>query len=135
MQPEAITRKERNQFYKNRHESEKEMLLRFPNREPLSMNEIKKAYPIPEYKPFFSHLFTDDDGNVFILKMLPMHPNERLPEFDLFNSNGYYLHTVKMPLLPVVIKEGHVYGVRWEQEKEFCRIKRYKIKNWGQIRK
>jgi hypothetical protein len=26
-----------------------------------------------------------------------MHPKERLPEFDLFNSNGYYLHIVKMP--------------------------------------
>jgi hypothetical protein len=131
---EVITRNERNEFYKNRFEAEKEMSLRSPNREPLSMNEIKKAYPIPEYKPFFSRLFTDNDGNVFILKMIPMHPKERLPEFDLFDSNGYYVHRVKMPYLPVVIKGGNVFRVRWDQEKELFRIKRYKIKNWDQIR-
>jgi hypothetical protein len=133
---EAITQKERNEFYRNMHESEKKMNPRFPDKKPLSMNEIKQAFPLPKNKPFFLKLFADEEGNVyvFVFRMPDSRTKERSLEFDFFNNQGYYLYKVRMALLPRVIKAGYVYRDVWNEEREFFRVKRYKIKNWDQIK-
>jgi hypothetical protein len=132
--PEVITKKERNEFYKNEYESEKIMNPRFPDRKALSMNEIKQAYPLPKNKPFFMKFFTDEAGNVYVFVMPDLYTKEKYVEFDLFNRQGYYFYRIRMALLPRVIKGGYVYRDRWDEERGFCKIKRYKIKNWDQIK-
>ena len=134
--PEVIAQKEKNEFYKNRYESFKDAKSRFPNMEALSMDEIKQAYPLPKNKPFFLKLFADEEANVyvFVFKMPDLRTKERALEFDFFNSQGYYFYKVRMALLPRVIKAGYVYSDSWNEEREFFRVNRYKIKNWDQIK-
>ena len=98
------------------------------------MNEIKKAYSLPENKPFFLKLFSDDEGNVYVFDIPDLYAQEKRIEFDLFNSQGYYLYRVKMALLPRVIKRGYIFREVWDKEGEFFRVKRYKIKNWDRIK-
>lgn len=131
--PDAITKKEKNEFYNNRLKSLKNIQSRLPDSEPLSMNEIKKAYPLPENKPFFLKLFSDDEGNIYVFDIPDLYAKEKRIEFDFLNSQGYYLYRVKMALLPRAIKAGHIYRDIWDKEGEFFRVKRYKIKNWDQI--
>ena len=132
--PEVITKKERNEFYKNMYESEKIMNPRFPDRKALSMNEIKQAYPLPKNKPFFLNLFADEKGNTYVFVMPDLYSKEKRVEFDLFNSQGYYLYRIRMALLPRIIKGSHVYRDRWDEERGFWEIKRYKIKNWDKTK-
>lgn len=132
--PSAITRKERNEFYRNMHESGKKRNPRFPNIEPLSLNEIKQAYPLPKYKPFFLMLFADEKGNTYVFLMFDLFAKEKRVEFDFLNSQGYYLYRVRMALLPSLIKAGYVYRDSWDEERAFFRVKRYKIKNWDRIK-
>jgi len=132
--PEPITKKDRNEFYENVFESQNKMSSRFPNRESLSMNEIKKAYPLPKNKPFFLKLLSDDEGNVYVFDIPDLYAKEKRIEFDLFNSQGYYLYRVKMALLPRVIKTGYIFRDVWDKEGEFFRVIRYKIKNWDRIK-
>ena len=132
--PEAITNKERNEFYEDMYESIKEMKSRYPDRESLSMREIKQAYPLPKNKPFFLNLFADEKSNTYVFVMPDLYTKEKYVEFDFFNRQGYYFYRIRMALLPRVIKGGYVYRDRWDEERGFCKIKRYKIKNWDQIK-
>jgi len=132
--PRAITQKERNEFYEKMHNSEKRRQSRFPSREPLSMSEIKKAYPLPENMPFFVHFLSDEKGNVYVYRMAGPGAKESMIACDFFNSEGYFLHELKLTFLPRVIKDGYVYAEKWEQAREFFLIKRFKIKNRGQIK-
>lgn len=132
--PEAITKKEKNEFYENMYESERRMRSRFPNRKSLSKSDIKKAYPLPKNKPFYIHLFSDEEGNVYVLRMFPLYIKKRVAEFDFFNNKGCYVHKVKVTMFPRIIRQGYFYREHWDQDKGFFRIKRYKIKNWEKIK-
>ena len=113
---------------------EREMQRRFPNNTLLSMDEIKKAYAFPPNKSFYAYLLSDEDSNVFVLRMPPINRKIVSAEFDYFNNEGYYLYRIKMPTLPRVIRNGYAYREKWDSDSEFFRIKRYKIKNWNQIK-
>ncbi len=133
--PKAIPQKEKNEYYKDIYEAGKKMASRFPTREALSMSELKKAYPLPKYMPFFMRFFTDEEGNVYVFRIFNIVKIEKMASFDFFSNEGYFLHRLKMPFLPRVIKDGDVYREKWDQERGFFRIKRYRIKNWEQIKK
>ncbi len=132
--PIAITQKERNEFYEKRYDSEKRMESRFPGREPLSMSEIKKAYPMPQNRPFFSRFLSDENGNIYIFRTPGPGAKESMAACDFFNCEGYFLHKMKFTFPPRVIRYGYVYTEKWEQERGFFRIKRFKIKNREQIK-
>ena len=98
------------------------------------MNEIKQAYPLPKYKPFFLMLFAEEKGNAYVFLLYDLFGKEKRIEFDFFNNQGYYLYRVKMPLLPRLIKAGYVYRDVWDEERAFFRVKRFRIKNWDRIK-
>jgi len=132
---EAITSKEKKEYFQDIYESEKKSKLRFPNRKTLSVSEIEKAYALPKYKPFFMLLLSDDEGNVYVVRMPPVNIKEkRSVEFGFFNAEGFYLYKIKMPFLPRLIKNGLIYRQQWDAKKGLFFIRRYKIKNWEQIK-
>ena len=134
--PEAITSKEKKEYFRQIYESFKFSKSPFPNQKSLSLSEIEKAFALPKYKPFFLHLFTDDEGNVYAWRIPSVtSKQQRIAEFDFFSKEGYYLYKITMPLLPRLIKAGYVYQVRWDKEKGIDIIKRYRIKNWDQIKR
>lgn len=132
--PEVITKKGKNEFFGKMMKSQQERQRRFPNSTLLSMDEIKKVYAFPQHKSFYAHLLSDEDGNVFVLRIPPLNRMPTEEEFDFFNSEGYYLYRIKMATLPRVIRNGYAYREKWDSDNEFFRIKRYKIKNWDQLK-
>jgi hypothetical protein len=132
---EAITSKEKKEYFQDVYESEKKSKSRSPNQKPLSMSEIEKAYAFPKYKPFFMLLLADDEGNIYVVRTPPFNMKERRSvEFDFFNAEGYYLYKIKMPVLPRIIKSGLIYRQEWDAKKGIFFVKRYIIKNWDQIK-
>jgi hypothetical protein len=128
--PIPFTQKEKNQQID-------EMLERLnKGGQQFSRREIEKAFNFPKMKPIFSSLQNDDEQNIYvwILRSYAVDQDDKFPYFDFFNKDGYYLYRVKTRPLPKIIKNGHLYCD--ERDKEgYVYIKRYKIKNWDQMKK
>lgn len=127
-EPEAITSEEKDKVIENEI-----ALIKRRRKIKLSRKEVKKKYKFPKHKPFFLDLKTDDRGNTYVLKF-PKKGEEF--NYDLFDIKGYYLYKIKIkPLLLEVIRKGYIYTYEISKETGYIKVKRYKIKNWEQIRK
>jgi hypothetical protein len=97
-------------------------------------NKYKRAI-VPEYKPFFYSLFTDSEDRIY-----SQRNNARLIEtvektFDVFSKSGYYLYKTVCLLTPYVIKDGFFYTRIVNEDTGEVFVKRFRIKNWKQIKK
>jgi hypothetical protein len=101
----------------------------------ITKDEIKKAYPFPPHKSFFLGGFmTDDLGDIYVPKFSTI---KKELYYDLFNPKGYYLYKVIMKgaELPTIIRSGCIYAISMDKETGYFKVKRYRIKNWEQIKK
>ena len=90
----------------------------------------------PSHKPYFINILSDEDGNIYVIKLKDPSGVKHGVDIDYFNSKGEYLYrfTIKNKM-PAVIRREYFYTVETDSETDYFRIKRYKIKNWEQIKK
>ena len=133
--PEKMSQEERNKPFDDLIVAYKKRGLK------IDKGELEKISNLTEYKPFFMGIMRDDVGNIYVMKTESITTKVRETLCDLFNKEGHYLYKVKMPLireLPgprVVIKNGFFYQGDHDRESGMDFLKRYKIKNWDQIKK
>ena len=96
--------------------------------------DTKFTTDFPKYKPFFHSIQNDDKGRMYIHKYQIIPNEERIVNYDLFSKQGFYLYEVKMSKSPMIIKNGYLYSVERAKDTELLTIKRFKIKNWEQIK-
>lgn len=94
---------------------------------------LEEACRFPPHRPFFRWIGVDDRQRLYVWRLKSVFERSRELEFDLFNREGYYLYRVKIPFLPYVIKKGFLYDIRTDEETGEVRIRRFRIKNWGEI--
>lgn len=128
--PDPITNKDKNRQIDKYLESQE----RFPRGEKLSRSEVKRAYIFPKFKPFFSGIISDNEGHIYVRRFKLYNPDDSSLYYDLFNGEGYYIYKIKIPLYPNIIKKGYVYSVKDDPDTGYVKVKRYKIKNWEQIK-
>jgi hypothetical protein len=100
----------------------------------LSRGEVKKTMNFPKYKPFFNDIITDKNGRIYVKRFKSRFDEDEIDNYDLFNKDGYYLFNVKISVRNPLIRNGYIYSSEICQETGYTKIKRYKIKNWKQIR-
>jgi len=90
-------------------------------------NEIKsmdKSVPIPKYKPFFTDIILDNEGNIYIEKW---ENESRI--YDFFNKEGYYLYRIKAPRIPIFkIFDQQIYCGEFIKNSSFIKVIAYKFK-------
>jgi len=95
----------------------------------------KKSYkriPIPEFKPYFYAIYTDDLGRIYVQKNITWGEDESVQkEIDVFSRDGYFLYRTKLPKDTYVIRNGYIYAL---EAKEDEIVKRFRIKNWGSLK-
>lgn len=100
---------------------------------PEEMRKYKR-FKLPEYKPFFFHLFSDSEERIYV-QCNQARVNESVGmEFDIFSKDGFYLYKLVCPLTPFVIKKGYFYTQTQNDETGEVQVKRFKINNWNDIR-
>jgi hypothetical protein len=99
-----------------------------------SKSELKKASKFPKHMAFFLGFNTDDKSRIYVMKFKSRLDDYKGGYYDIFSKDGYYLYRAKISPLPHVIKNGCVYITERDEESGYLKIKRYKIKNWEQIR-
>jgi hypothetical protein len=97
--------------------------------------EEKAGYrkrPLPEFKPYFYAIFTDDLGRIYVQRNKTWAEEENVQkEIDVFSKNGYFLYKTKLPKNTYIIRNGYIYALEANDEEL---IKRYKIKNWSTLK-
>lgn len=102
---------------------------------------LEEACNFPPFRPYFNNLYVDDKGRLYVMKINSILEGSDSVEFDLFNSQGFYLYRVIIrdyritkPHSPRIIRGGFYYDVKEEEETGDVFIRRFKIKNWDQIK-
>ncbi len=129
--PEPITRKDMSELIDSYLENQDKS----NRKDKLNRNEVKKAYVFPKNKPFFQRLMLDNEGRIYVKRFKLYDPEDRSEVYDLFSEEGYFIYRVKMPLPLSLIRKGYIYRTESDRDTGYTKIKRYKIKNWEQIKK
>jgi len=88
----------------------------------------------PSHRPYFGKIFTDDIGQVYVLKYISILDQDEANVWDVFGKNGGYLYKLTLPFMPAVIKSGFFYEIRTDEETGEVTIVRHIIKNWDKIK-
>ncbi len=100
--------------------------------------ELEKRVLISKFRPFFDEIRMDENGNIYAEKLTSYLSEDKSYEFDLFNEMGHYLYRLKVPAGAAnlkIIKWGYVFCSPYSEDIGYFQVKRYKIKNWDQIKK
>jgi hypothetical protein len=100
----------------------------------LSRKEVEDIIGFGKHRPFFDGIGSDGRGNILVMRSKSVADEGTETVFDLFDPEGYYLYKITMPITPRIIADGYVYSCEDDPSTEFVKVKRYKIKNWEQIR-
>jgi hypothetical protein len=101
----------------------------------ISRSKYESALVFPKHKPFYKTIMKDDKDRIYVEKFSFSFDRSDSTYFDIFSKDGYYLYKAKIPIrYPQVIKNGCAYSTENDIETGYAKIKRYKIKNWEQIK-
>lgn len=124
----SISGKEKNKIISEKIENVRNLNIGID----LSKGETEKILNFKGHRPFYDGILTDDSGSIYVSKFKSVLEEQKNVMFDLFNSEGYFLYKVDMQISPYIIKGGYVYSS--DIDGEILAVKRYKIKNWDQIK-
>ncbi len=105
----------------------------FPSKEKHQLTKSRIFYKLPPYMPFFYTVFSDSQGRIYV-QTNRQGREAAEKEIDLFSRDGYFLYKTKLPAYTHVIKNGFLYAYVVDEEDAMEYVKRYKIKNWEQIK-
>jgi hypothetical protein len=87
------------------------------------VKSIEKSVLLPKYKPFFSDIFIDNEGNIYIEKW-----ENRNRTFEFFDKEGNYLYKTKAPLIPIFkIYNKRMYCGKFIENSGFIKLIEYKF--------
>jgi hypothetical protein len=88
----------------------------------------------PGHRPYFSHLFTDNAGRIYIVRGGSILEKDAPRKVDVFSKDGYYLYAMTWPIFPTAIKAGFFYQFREDKDSGEYQIIRHRIKNWSTMK-
>jgi hypothetical protein len=125
---QTVSRKEKDAII-NRFE---ESLARQGQKAP--RKAIEETCDFPAFRSFFSQIMADDKQRIFVRRVKSVLEEGEDAEYDIFGSDGRYLYRTTLPFTPEIIKSGFLYAIHTSEERGEVKVKRYKIKNWDQIK-
>jgi len=128
--PTPLSQKEINKVLDDFIERQKERKIG----QKYSRNELKKSSKFPKHFVFFYGFNTDDKNRIYVNRFKSRLDEYKGGDYDIFSIDGYYLYRAKISPYAHVIKKGYVYNGEIDQNAGYTKIKRYKIKNWEQIK-
>lgn len=127
--PQSISRKEKEMIIQRieRHVSRRGR--KFPK------EIIEAACQFPPHRPFFDRILVDDKKRIYVRRVDSILDKSEVKRFDIFGDDGDYLYKANLPFTPEIIRQGFIYDINYSEESSEFSIKKYKIKNWEQLKK
>lgn len=98
------------------------------------LDVVEEACNFPSIRPFFWEIIVDDLQRIFLWKVKSVLDKSEENEFDVINKEGYFLYRAKIPVVPKIIRKGFLYDIKEAEDTGEISIRRFKIKNWDQIK-
>jgi len=95
---------------------------------------LEEACVFPEHRPFLSGMVQDDLGRTYAYRTRSSLDDADKRKYDIFGPEGYFLYTATLDFLPNVIKNGHIYRIKEDEDTGDVRILRFLVKNWDSIK-
>lgn len=95
---------------------------------------LEEACKFPAHRPFFKKILVDEKQRIYLMRVVSVFEEEDKVVIDVFNKKGYYLYKIKISHNPEIIRHGYFYELYTSEESGEEKIRRYKIKNWNQIK-
>lgn len=97
--------------------------------------EPEKAIVFPDHRPYFRSIFSDDKGRLYVIRFKSiLEREEQMSWVDVFSKEGIYLYQMNWSFIPALIKKGHMYEVRENEETGDIKVIRHKITNWSRFK-
>lgn len=126
--PQSITRKEKGVIIQRTEARISRRGRKFPR------ELIEAACQFPPHRPFFNRILVDDKKRIYARRVDSILDKNEEKRFDIFGEDGCYLYRAKLPFTPEIIRHGFIYDINFSEESNEFSIKKYKIKNWDQIK-
>ncbi len=126
--PKSISSKEKRSIVERIEEHTSRRGRRFPR------ELVENACQFPPHRPFFNRILVDDKERIYVRRVDSILDKIEVIRFDIFGEDGYYLYKTKLPFTPEIIRKGHIYDIYYSEELDDIEIKRYKVKNWSDIK-
>lgn len=118
------------------------ILYKIEKEEPIAKytDEEKRKfgkYPVPERKPYFFNIIVDSQERIYIQRnncFGDIEYEKWKKKVDVFSKEGRFLYRTELPPNTRVIRNGLLYCYEMNEDAGMEFVKRYKIKNWDQIR-
>jgi hypothetical protein len=108
---------------------------KFSLKESRKLKKSRVFYKLPPHKPFFYSIITDNNGRIYVQKNKTRGEDFKVNrEVDIFSKDGYYLYKSTIPRGTYIIKNDYMYVYVIDENKGDELVKRYKMKNWDQIK-
>jgi hypothetical protein len=95
---------------------------------------LEEACDFPSSRPFFWGMTTDDLQRLYLWRVKSVLDESEEQIFDVYSKDGYFIHRIKIDLMPELVKNGYLYDIEEDEDTGEVYVKRYKIKNWEQIK-
>ena len=125
---ESIGRVEKNKIIRELEESISQGGRKWPN------GTLEEACKFPPHRPFYRNILVDEKKRIYVLRVMSVLEEDKDIEIDIFSESGYYIYKTRLPISPSIIRNGNVYEILTSEETEEEIIKKYRIKNWDQIK-
>ena len=100
---------------------------------PTPRIQVEKMMNFPKYWPFYYGIIADDMQNIYVSMILEEN-EQKQGQYDFFSKEGYYLYRINIPVRPQKIKNELLYVIESDDKTGYIQLKRYRIKNWNQLR-
>ena len=79
-------------------------------------------------------MLADDLQRLYLWRVKSVLDESEEQIFDVYSKDGYFIHRIKIDLMPELVKNGYLYDIEEDEDTGEVYVKRYKIKNWEQIK-
>jgi hypothetical protein len=101
---------------------------------PIPRKKVEDTLYFSSDRAYFNKILTDDKQRIYVQKMTSVLDESGRMEFDIFNREGYYIYETSLSFSPEIIKNGRIYDIQTSEETGEAKVRRYRIKNWDQLR-
>ncbi len=95
---------------------------------------LEEACDFPQSQHFFWGMLADDLQRLYLWRVKSVLDENEEQIFDVYCKDGYFIHRIKINLMPELVKNGYLYDIEEDAGTGDVHVKRYKIKNWNQIK-
>jgi hypothetical protein len=96
---------------------------------------LEEACAFPSSRPFFGGMIADEFQRLYLRRVKSVLDESEQQTFDVYSKDGHFIYRIKIDFFPELFKNGYLYNIEENDETGDVFIKRYKIKNWLQIKK